>query len=206
MNDRILVYMMFGAECISLRTVTRSGKSPHRFFISYSSFAELDQRSEVIVHDIGSFAVLRRDPYAETVEIELTWLLGDGQNVSGYRETIILPYAKLAAFLQESSAEDKTITWKTLSIDNSGKRPQLLFKSRENLHHAIMNGVVRRKLVRCLRDAFRWPCCERVEFYDDFVPYSFNFREIRGGKPAITGGLILHGQEEMEHASYSVHT
>lgn len=206
MNNRILVYMVFGKEFVNLRTVTRSGKSPHRFFIPRSSFAKLDRKEVVIVHDIRSFAVLRRNFYEETLEIELTWLSGDWKNVSGYRETVILPYADLSEFLKENVVEGDYITWKTLSIDNSKKLPQLLFMSRENLHHATMNGTVRRKLVRALRDSFRWPCSERVEFYDDFVPYSFNFREIRGGKPAITGGLILHRQEDMENAYYSVHT
>lgn len=79
-------------------------------------------------------------------------------------------------------------------------------QEQEDLHAVLENALVRRKLVRFLRDQFRWPYSERVEFYDDFMPYSFIFKEIRGGEPVMTGGLILHGQEDLEHAYYSMHT
>lgn len=206
MNDRTLVYMIFRADCICLRTVSRSKKSPHHFYILRSKLEELEHTSGIIVHDIESFAVLRRDTYAGTIEIELTWLSGDGTTVSGYKETIILPYEQMRAFLNKSVYEDRPIVWKTLSIDSSRKRPQIIFKSRENLHAALADNMVRRKLVRSLRDDFRWPRSERIEFFDDFVPYSFVFKETMNGKSAMTGGLILHNQDDMQKAHYSIHT
>lgn len=206
MNDRTLVSLIFRADCISLRTVSRSKKSPHHFYILRSRLEELAHTPCVIVHDIHSFAVLRRNNHDETIEIELTWLSGDGTTVSGYKETIILPYEQMRAFLNKSVYEDRPIVWKTLSIDNSHRRPQLVFKSRENLHAALTDNAIRRKLIRSLRDDFRWPRSERIEFYDDFVPYSFMFREIKDGQPTITGGLILHNQDDMQKAHYSIHT
>lgn len=206
MNDRTLVSLIFRADCISLRTVSRSKKSPHHFYILRSRLEELEHTPYTIVHDIESFAVLRRDTYAGTIEIELTWLSGDGISVSGYKETIILPYDQMRAFLNKSTVEDSPIVWKTLSIDNSHKRPQIIFKSRENLHAALTDNIIRRKLVRSLRDDFRWPRSERIEFFDDFVPYSFVFKEIMNGKSAMTGGLILHNQDDMQKARYSIHT
>lgn len=206
MNDRTLVSLIFRADCISLRTVSRSRKSPHHFYILRSRLEALEHTPYMIVHDIESFAVLRRDTYAGTIEIELTWLSGDGTNVSGYKETIILPYEQMVAFLNKSVYEDRPIVWKTLSIDSSRKRPQIIFKSRENLHAALADNMVRRKLIRSLRDEFRWPRSERIEFYNDFLPYSFVFKEIRDGKPVMTGGLILHHQDDMQKAHYSIHT
>ena len=206
MNDRTLVYMIFRADCISLRTVSRSKKSPHHFYILRSKLEELEHTSGIIVHDIESFAVLRRDTYVGTIEIELTWLSGDGTNVSGYKETIILPYEQMRAFLNKSTVEDKPAVWKTLSIDSSRKRPQIIFKSSKNLHAALIDNTIRRKLIRSLRDDFRWPRSERIEFFDDFVPYSFVFKEIMNGKSAMTGGLILHNQDDMQKARYSIHT
>lgn len=206
MNDRTLVYMIFRTDCISLRTVSRSRKSPHRFYILRSRLEELEHTPYMIVHDISSFAVLRRDTHNGTIEIEITWLSGDGITVSGYKETIILPYEQMRAFLNKSTVEDKPAVWKTLSIDNSHKRPQLIFKSRENLHAALIDSTIRRKLVRSLRDDFRWPRSERIEFFDDFVPYSFVFKETMNGKSAMTGGLILHNQDDMQKAHYSIHT
>lgn len=206
MNDRTLVYMIFRTDCISLRTVSRSRKSPHHFYILRSRLEELEHTPYMIVHDIESFAVLRRDTYAGTIEIELTWLSGDGTTVSGYKETIILPYEQMRAFLNKSTVEDKPVVWKTLSIDSSHKRPQIIFKSSKNLHAALADRMVRHKLLHSLRDEFCWPRSERIEFYDDFVPYSFAFKEIVGGKSVMTGGLILHNQDDMQKAHYSIHT
>lgn len=206
MSDRTLVYIIFQADSIAIRTVSRSRKSPHRFYILRSKLEALEQTSGIIVHDISSFAVLYRNAHAGTIEIELTWLSGDGITVSGYKEIIILPYDQMVAFLNKSIVEDSPVVWKTLSIDNSHKRPQIIFKSRENLHAALADNTIRRKLIRSLRDDFRWPRSERIEFYDDFVPYSFMFREIMNGKSAMTGGLILHNQDDMPKAHYSIHT
>lgn len=109
MNDRTLVYMIFRTDCISLRTVSRSRKSPHRFYILRSRLKELEHTSGVIAHDISSFAVLRRDTNAGTLEIEITWLSGDGTTVSGYKEIIILPYDQMRTFLNKSIFEESPI-------------------------------------------------------------------------------------------------
>ena len=185
MRKRTLVYMIFREDYVGLRTVSRSQKSPHRFYISRNKLEELEHKPEVIACDIHSFAVLRRDTY---------------------QDTIILPYDEMAEHLRESVSERKPIVWKALSVDDSVGQARIVFKSRKNLHAALGNGVIRRKLIRFLRDQFRWGNSEEIEIYDDFVPYSFFFREIKDGKAGISGGLILHGQEDMKKAYYSMHT
>lgn len=207
MGERTLVRAVIREKYIGLRTISRSRKSPHRFYIPKHSLEELGYTSDdIIVHDIRSFAVLRRT-VSGNVEIEFTWLRDDkGNNVSGYREIVTLPYDELMEGLRESVRQGEPISWRALSIDDSAKRPRLVFNSRKNLKDALVNGIVRRKLVRALRDRFQWPAAECVEFYDDFVPYSFGFREIMDGEPGIVGGLILHGQEDMRNAYYSIHT
>lgn len=208
MGERTLVRAVIREEYIGLRTVSRSRRSPHRFYIPRHSLEEVGYTSDnVIVHDIRSFAVLRRTVTGD-VEIEFTWL-GDarGNNVSGYQETVTLPYDGLMEGLRESVRRGEPISWRALAIDNTPKCPRLVFNhSRRNLRAVLENGIVRRKLVRALRDHFQWQASERIEFYDDFLPYSFGFREIRNGEPGIVGGLILHGREDMKNAYYSIHT
>lgn len=207
MGERTLVRAVIREEYIGLRTVSRSRRSPHRFYIPRHSLEELGYTSDnVIVHDIRSFAVLRRTVPGD-VEIEFTWL-GDarGNNVSGYQETVTLPYDGLMEGLRESVRQGGPISWRALSIDGSVNRPRFVFNSRKNLKAVLGNGILRRKLVRALRDRFQWPASECIEFYDDFEPYSFGFREIRNGEPGIVGGLILHGREDMKNAYYSIHT
>ena len=202
MTDRTLVYMTFRDGTASLRTVSHSRKSPHRFYIPCQELEGLEAGSTALVQDIHSFAKLRRDAYAGTVEVAFTWLEGNGNSVSGYQEAITLPYGKMMECLRQS----KPFVWKTLSIDNSTKQSQIVFKSRKNLHSALANGAIRRKLIRFLRDQFRWAYAEKIEIYDDFMPYSFFFRETRGGETGLSGGIILHGQEDMKTAYYSMHT
>ena len=202
MKDRTLVYMTFRDGTVSLRTVSRSRKSPHRFYIPCQELEGLEAGSTALVQDIHSFAMLRRYAHAGTVEVAFTWLEGNGNGVSGYQEAITLPYGEMMECLRQS----KLFVWKTLSIDSSAKQSQIVFKSRKNLHAALANGAIRRKLIRFLRDQFRWAYAEKIEIYDDFMPYSFFFRETRGGETGLSGGIILHGQEDMKNAYYSMHT
>lgn len=140
MKDRTLVYMIFRDDCIGLRTVSRSKKSPHRFYISRHELEELEHKSEVIASDIHSFAILRRNAYAGTVEIAFTWLGSDGNSVSGYQDAITLPYGKMMECLHGS----KPAVWKTLSIDNSMKQAKIVFKAGKTytpLWKVVSSGV-----------------------------------------------------------------
>ena len=206
MKERTLVHMVFRGDCVSLRTISRTRKSPHRFYISRHKLEELEHKSEIVTYDIHSFAILHRNTYAGTIEIEFTWLENDGNTVSGYQDTIILPYDKMMECLHESTLESKPVIWKALSVDDSVGQARFVFKSRKNLHAALENGVIRHKLIRFLRDQFRWGHSEKIETYDDFVPYSFYFQEIKNGNAGISGGIILHGQDDMKKAYYSMHT
>lgn len=206
MKERTLVYMIFRDDYVGLRTVSRSQKSPHRFYISRHKLEELEHKSEIIAKDIYSFAIVRRDIVAGTVRMEFTWLKGGSDCVAGYQDTIILPYDKMVQYLHESKQQNEPVVWKAFFMDDSVKQAKIIFKSRKNLYAALENGFIRRKLIRFLRDQFRWAYTEKIEMHDDFMPYSFFFRKIRAGEPGISGGVILHGQEDMKNAYYSLHT
>ena len=111
MKERTLVHMVFRGDYVSLRTISRTRKSPHRFYISRHKLEELEHKSEIVTYDIHSFAILHRNTYAGTIEIEFTWLENDGNTVSGYQDTIILPYDKMMECLHESTLESKPVIW-----------------------------------------------------------------------------------------------
>lgn len=206
MSNRTLVKVVAYENCISIKTISRKRKSPQRFFISLDNLAQLETQTGIIVKDINSFAALRRDVLADTLEIQFTWLSGDGSGVSGYEETVVLPYGRLAAFVRDSSATGKAEEWTVLSMKEAQGKPKYVFKSRETLRAVLSNSVIRHKLVCALRDNFNWPKSEDIHFHADFLPYSFIFEEIRDGQSALVGGLILHVQEDMRKSYYSVHT
>lgn len=189
---------------IDIRTVSRSRKSPHRFYVLRDALADLEHKPKIIVRDIRSFAVLYRNVRAGTLEIEFNWLNGNGYNLMGWEETVVLPYEEFAAFVHNSTMGGPS-EWKTLSMDKSERQPKIIFNSRRNLNAAIQNSIIRHKLVHFLRDGFQWPDAERIELCDDFMPYSFLFREIKNGKTALSGGLILHHQDDIQKSYYSTH-
>lgn len=201
-----LVKAYAGEYGIDFRTINRNRKSPHRFYIPRDDLKELEHKPKIIVQDIRSFAVLRMNTYAGTLEIEFTWLNGDRNNISGFQQSVVVSYEKFMAFVHQSIVESGPKEWKTLSIDNSRKQPKLIFSSRKNLHEALQNATIRRKLTRFLRGGFQWPDADQIELQDDFLPYSFGFREIKNGEIALSGGLILHQQDDIEKAFYSIHT
>lgn len=206
MNNRnTLVKAYAGEYGIDFRTISRNRKSPHRFYILRDKLEELERNLKIIVHDIYSFAILHLNTHTGMLEIEFDWLSGNSHNLMGWQETVVFPYEELAAFVHNSTLGVPS-EWKALSINNPRKQPKLIFNSSRNLSAAIKNGMIRQKLVRFLRDEFQWPNADQIELYDDFLPYSFTFHEIKNGKTSMIGGLILHQQDDIKKAYYGIHT
>lgn len=205
MNNRILVKVYAGENCIGFRTVSRKRKSNHEFLVTRDELARLEQEQELITRDIHSFAVLCRDTTAGTLTINFSWLSGRSNGkLEGWGEMITLPYDALMAFVQASAQKDGPKEWKTLSIQKT-TTPQIVFVDKPRLHECLENKVVRKKLARALRDNFR--CHERVEFYLESIPYSFVFQSFRSGWAPLVGGLIFHNYDgNLKKARYSVHT
>ena len=110
-------------------------------------------------------------------------------------------------FLETCRQPDGPKEFKAISLDPSRHCPGLVFDgNRANLRAAIDTPQVRRKLGKALAVNFNWPDADEIHLTDDFVPYSFFFREIRDGQARMCGGLILHSQEDMNKAYYGIHT
>lgn len=203
MNDKTLVIVTQTEKYLSFRTITRDKKSPHSFMISKEALDDLHDLPQAILceHDCGSFAQVWRDPLKETVHIRFYWLCSNGFRLTGWEQTVILPFRKLMSFNSGGMGD----RWAVLSLEES-RQPKLVFCGTKNLHAAVNHPIVRRKLTRFLRDNFRWHNTDEILLYDDMAPYSFFFREMRGGRAGICGAVILHGLENMEKAQYSLHT
>ncbi len=203
LNSKTLVIITKAEKYLVFRTVTMGRKSPHSFMIPKSFIDYLFDlpRTVLCEHDCGSFAQIWRDPLKETVHIRFYWLNSNGFQLTGWEQTIIVPFDDLVSFSNGDMGE----RWALLSLEES-RQPKLVFCGKKNLHAAVNNPTVRRKLTRFLRDNFQWLGADEILFYDDMEPYSFFFREMRNGRAGICGGVILHGRENMEKAQYSIHT
>lgn len=202
-----MVIATAGECCIDFRIINWRHKSSRRFLIVREHLENLkDERTE-IVSDIHSFAALRRSEATGLLTINFTWLNGScNGEVSGWEESVVIPYAPLLAFMWESTLEGGPKTWKHLSVCSTS-RPRLVFHDQKRLRECVANKTVMRKLARALRDNFCSACVEQIDFYHDSEPYSFFFREVCKGCDGICGGLIFHNhQNDLKKASYSVHT
>lgn len=205
MRNRTLVKVSASENCIGFRTISRRRKSEHNFLVTRDELARLEFEPQIITRDIYSFAVLRRDTDTGTLSIIFSWLSGrSGGRLEGREEMVTLPYDALTDFIQASTQEGGPKEWKALSIQKT-TMPQIVFVDKPRLRECLENRVVRKKLARALRDNFR--CNERVEFYHDFMAYSFMFKAFRSGWSPLIGGLIFHNhKDDLKKAYYAVHT
>lgn len=206
MKSRALVKASATKYGIDFRVINPSEKHHRNFSILREDFETLEARGTAAAYDGGSFALMRRILSEGMVSIRFVWLSSyDDGRVTGWEETVKLPFESLRCFVRDSAGENGPSKWSALSVE-SRAAPKFVFCGEENLHAVLENRPVRRKLVKFLRNNFRWQGADEIRFYNDFVPYSFSFREFRGGRPGMCGGLILHGQENMAKAQYSIHT
>lgn len=206
MTDRILIKVSVTEYCIKFRVIRPAAKLDRSFEMFPMDFEKLEHQTTVVVNDSSSFAVLCKEQSKDTLSIRFVWLssYGDGP-VTGQEQTVKLPFAELSSFAKAGAKKDEPSEWTVLSLE-CRNRPRLVFCEQENLHAAVTNKKVRRKLVRFLRDHFQWPGTDEIQFCNDSMPYSFFFRELCNGQVGMCGGLILHKQENMDNAYYSIHT
>ncbi len=211
MSNRILFRAHANENTISIQTYTPRMKSPQRFYITYSELDRLQGEGSIITSDIHSFARLRLDERRDRITFAFTWLSGRSfDRVEGVEQTVHLRWSKLRAFLdavRQPDCPEGNKVFRAVSLDAHKGRPRLVFDgNRANLRAAIGDPLIRRKLGKALMANFNWPDADEIHLTNDFVPYSFFFREYRNGRACLCGGLILHGQEDMGKAYYGIHT
>lgn len=208
MTDRILFRAHANENTIDIRTVSPRMKSPQYFYICYDEFDHLQKNGYTISSDIRSFAKIELDEKHDRITFDFTWLTGHGFNrVEGTEQRVELRWSKFRDFLDVCRLPDGPETFKAASLGPRRDRPKLIFDGdKNNLRAAISNKQIRHKLGKALAANFNWPDADEIYIFNDFVPFSFFFREFRDGKPRICGGLILHGQENMAKAYYGLHT
>lgn len=208
MTNRIMLHAHADENTVQFRTVSARMKSRQRFYITYSTLDRLQRDGSIISNDIHSFVQIRLDERRDRITFEFTWLTGRSfGRVEGDEQTIYLRWSAFQAFLETCRQPDGPKDFKAISLDVSRHRPHLVFDgNRANLRAAIGNAQVRHKLGKALMTNFNWPDADEIHLYNNFTPYSFFFREFRGGQALMCGGLILHGQEDMSKAHYEIHT
>lgn len=209
-EKRTMLKLSASGECVSMRTVSRGFRSPHRFVVLEAELQELEVKRHIISSDIRSFAEMHlvkagAEGDEDIVTVRFVWL-GDTaeRKLSGTEETLRFPWdgfrKKVAGSRSMDGAAVKLLAMKGASL------PKVEFHSREHLKEVAEMPALRKKLGKFLASHLAWEESVRIMVYDDFVPYSFFFQEERPGGTGLCGGIILHGQEDMKKAYYELHT
>lgn len=205
MNDRIMVKARFSDKGVEFQTFSKQWRSSDSFYVPVFQLRQLASNPELVVSNVNSFATMWLDRRNDRLSIHFSWLRRDGDRLNGRYEHVVLPYGSLMDAVARCDESGAPTEWRALSEERT-QWPRFVFKSRNNLHAALSVKPVRRKLVRFLRDNFKWPGADQIVFCDDLEPYSFGFTEFCGEARGITGGVILHGREDLNTARYSIHT
>ena len=204
MDDRVMVKLTASGQCIGFRTVSRERKSPRTFYILRHELLRLRETGYLIVSDLQCFAELRRET-GDRVTITFCWLSeGCGGSLTGWKQTVMLSLNRLLDFA-EQTGDGETKMLKLLSLRETFS-PKLVFVDAGNLRRAVANAAIRRKLARFLSRSFHYRDATEIRLFDDFMPYSFFFREMIGEQVGLCGGVILHGQDDLKQAYYAIHT
>lgn len=209
-GKRTMLKLSASEESVSLRTVSRGFCSPHRFIVLEKELQELEEKRYCITADIRSYAEMQLEKAdteggADILRIRFTWLgeSADGK-LSGMEEVLRFPWDGFREGIARSRSLDGAAVG-LLSKKGSGT-PKIEFRSRSHLKDVAGKRILRKKLGKFLGCHFAWKGSRKIVITDDFVPYSFFFREERPDGGGMCGGIILHGQEDMKKARYEIHT
>lgn len=204
MRESIMVKLKASDDFIIFRVVIKDRKKRKEFYIRRDKLLSLREEKHFSAHD-GNFAVFHADEGRDELIIRFYWLNLSSETFTGRMQTVLLPLTDTLCFAEESVFESGEKT-KCVLAKNPNRRPRLIFHSRKTLAEVAANKFARHKLAKALSKNFNWPSSAEIHFYDDFVPYSFLFREFCCDREGIVGGLILSGQKDIATAAYSVHT
>lgn len=138
-NSRTLVKVSAGEHCIGFKTVSQKRKSGREFLVARDELAQLEHKNEIITCDIRSFAILSRDTSAGTLSIHFSWLCGCDSKLTGWEETVVLPYDVLTAFVEASTQKDGPKQWKHLSVQ-AMEAPKIVFLDKDRLRECLENS------------------------------------------------------------------
>lgn len=207
-------------DYIDFQTVSiEYGHSPH-FLLSWHDFESLERGKDVLAKNlqrgdntVPCKAYFYRRAWAGQLAISFFWRDerrikcgedGDKDNEYG-SEYILLPYDDLYAFIRGQSWGGAPSEWKCLALEKP-LQSRLVFVEKRNLRKCLSNKLIRKKLVRFLRDHFCDSDVPQVNFYDRAVPYSFTFRDVCGTAFRSVGAVTLFHCEDPQRARFGITT
>ena len=107
-EKRTMLKLKASEDSISLRTVSRGFRSPHRFVVLEKEMQELEVKRHIILSDIRSFAKMRlvkaeAGDNGDMLVIRFAWLSDSAdEKLSGTEETLRFPWDVFRERIAES--------------------------------------------------------------------------------------------------------
>ena len=213
MSRTLVKVQILGDSMIGFQTISLEHKFSAQFLLKITDFNKLermgtisqvcflDESVEEYANPIHAFFVLHT--LSRRLSLLFVWPGKSDGFDDGRNERVLLPYDDLKAFVRECTWREAPTEWKCLSLEDSTV-PRLVFHGRKNLRQCVANKIIRRKLVRYLRDNFSDPDpgVTEVHFYDRVIPYSFTYLETCDLPVRTVGSLTLFHQEDLNKAYY----
>lgn len=207
MENRTMVKIQAGSSGVSVRTVSRSFKSPRSIFIEKERLWELQEKGRCTVRDGLPTADMSRHGLSsgeDCIKVFFIWLEGTGEGeIKGCTEQICLPCGK---FLEYATACMQDGKERRLLSVSERSTPKIEFLSRRRLREVAENKTIRKKFGRFLDRKLSRLRYKRIVLSDESEPFSFGFTCYTAEGAGLCGGIILHRQGSLESASYGMHT
>jgi hypothetical protein len=193
-------------QWLILHTVSRDGAKfrwrgrSREFYIPIKQIWEVGNNRSAIARDGFSFISMNRDD--DFLHINIYWLESNGHEIYGYPDQLYIKWDNFKDWFL--SGEDK---YNALS-ENPGLLPKLVFHCPGRLHEVLDNPIVKKKFTKAIIEFQNYASYDKINFYSDFMPYSFYWEGSYKDRRGMCGGLIYHmyGQDDVEKGKYSVHT
>lgn len=165
----------------------------------------------MIDRDIFSFAEVALFEVHNIIRFNFTWVKSSNAQTPfvARREDIYIQYGKFHDWLYSDAK-----SYSALDMKNAKPNKVVFTESgMKKIKEVISSPVIKRKFIKALsRNFFLGSSTEgkRIEFFSDFLDYSFYWREVVNNMRGLDGGLILHrdynNPENLSKARYSIHT
>lgn len=203
-NDRILFKATAAERYIDVQLTSRTRKDYRHVYIPRTYIVQLMRDDMVIVDRIHTLVFLYKTKEINAINIIIHWPDRDGRPMTDRCESVYIPYDAFMDFYRASREGGPTV-WRALNMDYF-RQPKFVFEDKSRLHQCLENGIVRKKLIRYLRDNFYGGIGDserEIHFYEHPEPYSFTLKKV-SCFPTYIQEMVLKGQCDLSTARYWV--
>lgn len=203
LNDRILLKATAAERYIDFQFISRARRDYRHVYIPRTYLMQTRRDNTVIVDRIDTVVILCNMKDIHMLCIVIRWSDKDGRPMRDEYESVYVPYEAFMDFYWKSFQPGGPAVWRSLDMDYL-KQPKFVFEDKGKLHQCLENEIVRRKLIRYLRDNFYGGVedSEReIHFCAHPKPYSFTIKRV-SNFPTYVQEMVLRGQHNLSSARY----